>query len=70
MHQNAPFQRRKYKNLMGRGPYPLGRGYPLPKTPLPSAPPFLGPPPNHISGYGPGTKNNLESDERKVRDGM
>ena len=55
---------------MGRGPYPLGRGYPLPKTPLPSAPPFLGPPPNHISGYGPGTKNNLESDERKVRDGM
>jgi len=38
-------------------PPPLGMGILPPQTPSPSAPPFeclLEPPPNHISGYGPG----------------
>jgi len=44
MHQNAPFQRRKYqKNFLGRGHSPLPRPHPR-----------LEPPPNHISGYGSG----------------
>jgi len=37
MHQNAPFQRRKYKNFSGQG------AQPPPQTPTPSAPQFSNP---------------------------
>ena len=61
MHQNAPFQRRKYKIFSGEGadPTPTERGILPPQTPPPSAPPFLEPPPNHISGYGPAAVSNI-----------
>jgi len=55
MHQNALFQRRKYKNFPGGIPHP-DWGDHTPVGAFSDSIRVLITPPNHISGYGLGDK--------------